>query len=95
MKKNKPKSDIFLDIIYWIAGAVIFAGLMAIVWMMISTSLSASSSDMLVETQSCCCCCRCPQANLDDEVIYTLEVKDDSMKVLVGEPPANPVSLSK
>ena len=94
MKKNKPKSDIFLDIIYWIAGAVIFAGLMAIVWMIASTSLSASSSDMLVETRSCCCCCRCPQANLDDEVIYTMEQKAEKL-LLVGEPPQRPVILSR
>ena len=94
MKKNKPKSDIFLDIIYWIAGAVIFAGLMAIVWMIASTSLSASSSDMLVETRSCCCCCRCPQANLDDEVIYTMEQKAEKL-LPVGEPPPRPVILSR
>jgi len=96
MKKNKPKSDILLDILYWIAGAVIFAMLMAIVWMMVSTSLSASasSSDMLVETRSCCCCCRCPQANLDDEVIYTMEQKAEKL-LPVGEPPQRPVILSR
>jgi len=94
MKNKKPKSDILLDIIYWIAGAVIFSTLMAIVWMMVSTSLSASSSDMLVETRSCCCCCRCPQANLDDEVIYTMEQKAEKL-LPVGEPPPRPVILSR
>jgi len=94
MKKNKTKSDILLDILYWIAGAVIFAMLMAIVWMMVSTSLSASSSDMLVETRSCCCCCRCPQANLDDEVIYTMEQEAEEV-IPVGEPPQRPVILSR
>ena len=94
MKNKKPKSDILLDIIYWIARAVIFSTLMAIVWMMVSTSLSASSSDMLVETRSCCCCCRCPQANLDDEVIYTMEQKAEKL-LPVGEPPPRPVILSR
>jgi len=91
MEQKGKAQEALLMMLYFIFGVIIFG----LIGSIVSTLLSLSSSDMLVETQSCCCCCRCPQANLDDEVIYTLEVKDDSMKVLVGEPPANPVSLSK
>jgi len=36
MKKiNRTKSDIFLDIIYWIAAAITFAGVVATLYMML------------------------------------------------------------
>lgn len=91
MKKNKTKSDIALDVLYWIGCAIVFAMLMAVVWMILSTSLSAS--DVVVKERSCCCC-RCPQAVLDDEVIYTMEQKAKEV-IPVGEPPQRPVILSR
>ena len=39
----------------------------------------------------CCCCCKVNT----DEVIYTLEVEAETQTFPVGEPPANPVILSR
>jgi len=74
--------------LYFIFGVIIFG----LIGSIVSTLLSLSSSDMLVETQSCCC--RCPQANLDDEVIYTMEQEAEEV-IPVGEPPQRPVILSR
>jgi len=43
--------------------------------------------------RKCCCCCCC-KVNTD-EVIYTLEVEAEPQTFPVGEPPANPVILSR
>ena len=37
-KKNRAKSDIVLDILYWTAGAVVFAMLIATLYMMMGIS---------------------------------------------------------
>ena len=42
------------------------------------------------------CSCDCSSKfNLDDEIIYTMDVKDERPNIPVGEPPANPVILSQ
>jgi CDP-diglyceride synthetase len=42
------------------------------------------------------CSCDCSSKfNLDDEIIYTMDVKEEISTTTVGEPPANPVILSQ
>lgn len=90
MEQKGKAQEALLMMLYFIFGVIIFG----LIGSILSTLLSLSSSDMLVETQSCCCCCRCPQANLDDEVIYTMEQEAEEV-IPVGEPPQRPVILSR
>ena len=90
MEQKGKAQEALLMMLYFIFGVIIFG----LIGSIVSTLLSLSSSDMLVETQSCCCCCRCPQANLDDEVIYTMEQEAEEV-IPVGEPPQRPVILSR
>ena len=79
------------DWLHFITGAV-FAAILSTAVADVE-SLSTPGSDMLFKTKSCCCYC-CKQ-NVDDEIIYTLEVQDEIPMIPVGEPPANPVIISR
>ena len=47
------------------------------------------------ETTHCNCYCSCSRPNIDDEVIYTMDVKDERPNIPVGEPPQQPVIISQ
>jgi len=74
------------DWLHFIAGAVTAVIVYAAV-------TSQHISEM--ETTHCNCYCSCSRPNLDDEVIYTMDVKDASPNIPVGEPPQQPVILSQ
>jgi hypothetical protein len=53
-----------------------------------------SSANEQVFSYDCSCDCS-SKFNLDDEIIYTMEVENEVAKFAIGDPPANPVILSK
>ena len=79
------------DWLHFITGAVVAVIVSAAI--VDAGSISLPPSDMLIEQRSCCCCC-C-KLNVDDEIIYTLEVQEDPAKSPIDEPPPRPVILSR
>ena len=59
-------------------------------------SVAVVKSSANEQVFSCDCSCDCSSKfNLDDEIIYTMDVKEEISTTTVGEPPANPVILSQ
>jgi len=81
MKTNKK------DWLHFITGAV------AAVIVSVAVVDAANVTPVPEPISKCCCCCCC-KVNTD-EVIYTLEVEAEPQTFPVGEPPANPVILSR
>jgi len=77
------------DWLHFITGAVAAV----IVSAAVVDATSQPISEM--ETTHCNCYCSCSRPNLDDEVIYTMDVKDKRPNIPVGEPPPQPVILSQ
>ena len=75
------------DWLHFITGAVAAV----IVAAAVVDATSQPISEM--ETTYCNCCCCCCQNK--DEVIYTMDVKDERPNIPVGEPPQQPVILSQ
>ena len=77
------------DWLHFITGAVAAVIISAAVAGVVKSSVNE-------QVFSCDCSCDCSSKfNLDDEIIYTMDVKEEISTTTVGEPPANAVILSK